>query len=113
MRAGFRVRDLWCLLLTVVFGALIALNVLAVVVIAIRGPRVRLWVAPVAFLIDYWFMMGAWLRTSWGRPAPDGPLPPGPPQMSARNAMILIALAGACVLAAGIALAIQLHEAGY
>ena len=110
MRGRVHLRDLW-VIVAILFAALGVLNVAGVAILLFRGPRRYVFLAPASLLVDYWVMMGAWLRTTWGRPAP-GTLPPaGPPVLSVARARTLILIAGACVAAVGVALAIQLELA--
>lgn len=106
-----RGRDIWWLCVAVLFGLLFALNVLAVFVLVLRGPRINLLVAPVSLVFTYWFAMGAWLRTTWGRPRLERTVPPGPPVLSSRRAGLLLAIAAGCIVAAAIALAVQISQA--
>ena len=83
-----------------VFGLVAALGIIGAVI-------QRRWLlaatAPLYVLGAYWLAAGAWLRTEQGKENLGAP-PPGPPQLSARRATVLIALAAACALACAIAL---------
>jgi len=61
-------------------------------------------------LCAYWFIAGAWLRTSWGRPSPSAR--PIPRPLSARTTARLTAAAALCLLATSVALFVQLATAG-
>ncbi len=106
-----RLRDSWWLLVAIVFAILFVGNVIAIVVIAIRGPRSNLLSAPISLLTTYWFAVGAWLRTTWGQPALDVAAPPGPPSLPTTRATALILIAASCAVAVGVALAVQVYSA--
>lgn len=66
--------------------------------------------SPASLLFGYWVAMGAWRRTSWGRPASDAEII-GPPVLTASRARQMIVVAGGCVTAVTVALALQLIAA--
>jgi hypothetical protein len=108
MDVGTRSRGVWWLIVAAVFAGLLALDAAGFVYIVVRGPRERLVLAPFTALAAYWFMMGAWRRTSWGRPEPGGAGPPGPPGLSPQRARALILLAVACAAAVVTAFIVQI-----
>jgi hypothetical protein len=111
VRGRVRLRDFWWLIVAVAFATLLIGNLVAFVVVAVRGPRRYLVLILVPFVADYWIMLGAWLRTAWGRPPPGAVAPAGPPVLSVTRARTLILIAAACALAVGVALALQLYWA--
>ncbi len=74
------------------------------------GDLVELLRSPASLLFGYWVAMGAWRRTSWGRPASDAEII-GPPVLTASRARQMIVVAGGCVTAVTVALALQLIAA--
>ncbi|MEO5679972.1 MAG: hypothetical protein ABIS47_09920 [Acidimicrobiales bacterium] len=79
--------------------------------VAIFGGDLWLGVRAAAGVLGgWWFVVGAWRRTSWGRPATASR--PEAPVLSARAAGRLIALAALCLASVGVALFLQLVTAG-
>lgn len=66
--------------------------------------------APIAVLAGFWFTAGAWRRTDWGRPEPgDGPR--DPPVLTPARARRYTTGGLACVIAAAVALGVQMIQA--
>ncbi len=95
-------RDYAWAALAVVSALFTALNVAACLFFLFHGVWGVLLRAPFGALFGYWIAMGAWRRTTWGRPAVtyDGG---GPPAHT--RAMIL--LAAGSVVAVSLALGVQ------
>jgi len=104
------VQDAWWLAVLVV-AAVLLLGAVAATASAIA--RLDVWRAAsdlAGGVVAWWFVAGAWLRTSWGRPS-DVLCHPPPPVMGARTAAALTAGAALCLAAAGVALFVQLVTA--
>ena len=71
MNGGATGRDYGCAALAAVVAVLTVLNLAACLYFVIRGDVLVLLRVPVGVLMGYWIGMGAWRRTSWGRPAVD------------------------------------------
>lgn len=100
-----RPRKAW-ILGTVFAGFLGLSNALGVALLALN----RRWLEGVTGLLSvlaaYWIAMGAWRRTPWGAPSASD-LPAPPTILSARRARIYIVVSVACVVAAAVAVALQ------
>ena len=91
---------------TVLAGLTLSLNAVSFIVLALTG-RWGLALLSVGWIVaSYWFALGAWLRTPWGT-VENRTAPPDPPPLSDRAARSYIALAGLCLVAVTVALAVQ------
>lgn len=110
-RRGGPLQDAWWVAVLAV-AATVLLGSAAETVL--RVARADLWQAARGLAYGVaagWFVAGAWLRTSWGRPSDVSSHRSAPP-LSARAAALLTAAAAVCVAAASIALFVQLVTAG-
>ena len=96
-------RDCAWAALAVVAGVLTALNLAACLFFLLRGEWAVLLRVPFAVLFGYWIAMGAWRRTTWGRPPLTDHGGVGVPAHT--GTMILLALGAAVALA--LALGVQ------
>lgn len=92
-------------------GLLAALTMGGGIASLLRGRWFDAATSPLYALGGYWLTVGAYRRTVWGQPSRENESPPDPPSLSATRARLYIVVAAACVVAAGVALTVQVVEA--
>jgi len=95
----------WWILLVLGAGLMGLLSLVGVVACLFAGEWAGVGMNAAWVVASYWFAVGAWLRTPWGRP--EGSSPPPPPELTYGRARAYTTLAVACVTACAIALAAQ------
>lgn len=108
-QADDRGSGLGWLALTLLAGlAFVSQVLVAAITVVVHGPlRMGLLQTLAGALAAWWFARGAWLRTRWGRPPEGSEAPWDEPALTTRRAGWYLHLGAACVVAAAVALAVQ------
>ena len=93
-------------MLTALAGLLAAANAFGVVVLLVDARWMEAALGVLSVVTAYWFAMGAWRRTPWGRVSADN-APSAPPVLSPRRARVYVLTGAACVGALALALGLQ------